>query len=126
MTTLNTQFVAFVDDDAQLCVAFENLLRSAGIASESFPSAEDFLHRARQEAIRCVVLDMGLPQMSGVELLRHLRANGWNLPIICITGQPDTDGRLARQILEAGAQTLLHKPFDAEELIRLLRPHVLP
>jgi DNA-binding response OmpR family regulator len=61
--------------------------------------------------------------MGGLELLRHLRANGWLTPIICITAQPDPDGKLAKQILEAGAQTILYKPFDSEELLDLLQPN---
>jgi FixJ family two-component response regulator len=123
MTTPSAQFVAIVDDDANLCAAFADLLSSAGFAAEMFPSAEEFLQRARQEAIRCLVLDLGLPGMGGLQLLRHLRAKGWSTPIICITAQPDPDGKLAKQILEAGAQTILYKPFDSEELLDLLQPN---
>jgi FixJ family two-component response regulator len=121
MTTPSLQFVALVDDDANLCTAFADLLRSAGLAAEMFPSAEEFLQRTRREAIRCLVLDLGLPGMGGLELLRHLRASGWSTPIVCITAQPDPDGQLAKQILEAGAQTILYKPFDAEKLLHLLQ-----
>jgi FixJ family two-component response regulator len=123
MTTPAPQFVAFVDDDANLCTAFADLLSSAGYAAEMFPSAEEFLQRACREAIRYLVLDLGLPGMGGLQLLRHLRANGWSTPIICITAQPDPDGKLAKQILEAGAQTILYKPFDSEELLDLLQPN---
>ncbi|MDB6156705.1 MAG: two-component system response regulator [Gammaproteobacteria bacterium] len=123
MTTPGPQFVALVDDDANLCAAFADLLSSAGYAAEMFPSAEEFLQRARREAIRYLVLDLGLPGMGGLQLLRHLRANGWSTPIICITAQPDPDGKLAKQILEAGAQTILYKPFDSEELLDLLQPN---
>jgi FixJ family two-component response regulator len=121
MTKRSPQFVAIVDDDENLCAAFADLLRSAGYTAEIFPSAEEFLRRARQESLRCLVLDLGLSGMSGLELLRHLRANGWSMPIVCITAQPDSDGELAKQILEAGAQTILYKPFDSEELLHLLQ-----
>jgi FixJ family two-component response regulator len=121
MTKRSPQFVAIVDDDENLSAAFADLLRSAGFAAEMFPSAEEFLRRARQESLRCLVLDLGLSGMSGLELLRHLRANGWSMPIVCITAQPDSDGELAKQILEAGAQTILYKPFDSEELLHLLQ-----
>jgi FixJ family two-component response regulator len=121
MTTPNPQFVAIVDDDANLCAAFAALLESAGLGAEMFPSAEDFLQRARPATIRCLVLDLGLPGMSGFDLLRHLRAGGWCTPIICITAQPDPDGQLATKILAAGAQTVLYKPFDSEELLNLLQ-----
>jgi FixJ family two-component response regulator len=120
MTTPRPQSVALVDDDENLCAAFADLLMSAGLAAEVFPSAEDFLQRASREAIRCLVLDLGLSGMSGLELLRHLRANGWPTPIICITAQPDPHGKLAKQVIEAGAQTILYKPFDSEELLHLL------
>ena len=121
MTTRSPQFVAIVDDDADLCAAFADLLMSAGFAAQTFPSAEDFLRRARREAIHCLVLDLGLSGMSGLELLRHLRANGWSTPVLCITAQPDPDGKLANEVLEAGAQTILYKPFDSEELLHLLQ-----
>jgi FixJ family two-component response regulator len=121
MTTPNLQFVALVDDNANLCTALADLLSSAGLAAETFPSAEVFLQQACREAIRWLVLDLGLPGRGGLELLRHLRANGWSTPIICITAQPDPDGKLAKQVLEAGAQTILYKPFDSEALLHLLQ-----
>jgi FixJ family two-component response regulator len=121
MTTPIPQFIAIVDDDANLCAAFADLLMSAGFAAEMFPSAEDFLLQASPEAVRCLVLDLGLSGMSGLELLRHLRADGWATRIVCITAQPDPDGNLAKQVIEAGAQTILYKPFDSEELLRLLQ-----
>jgi FixJ family two-component response regulator len=121
MTTPSPQFVAIVDDDENLCAAFADLLMSAGFAAQTFPSAEDFLRRVRREAIHCLVLDLGLSGMSGLELLRHLRANGWPTPVVCITAQPDADGKLANEVLEAGAQTILYKPFDSEELLHLLQ-----
>ena len=122
MTTPPPQGVALVDDDANLCVAFVELLSSAGLACETYPSAEGFLRQACRETIRCLVLDLGLPGMSGLELLRHLRTNGWSIPIVCFTAQPDPDRKLAQQVLEAGAHAVLYKPFDPEELLRLLQP----
>lgn len=121
MTTPSLQFVAIVDDDTDLCFAFADLLMSAGFGVEMFPSAEEFLKRARREEIRHLVLDLGLPGMGGLDLLRYLRASGWTTPIVCITAQPDPDGKLAKQILEVGAQTILYKPFDSEELLHLLQ-----
>ena len=66
MTTPSPQFVAIVDDDENLCAAFADLLMSAGLAAQRFLSAEDFLRRARREAIHCLVLDLGLSGMSGL------------------------------------------------------------
>jgi two-component system response regulator PhoP len=94
---------------------------SAGFAAEMFPSAEDFLRRARRKAIRCVVLDLGLSGMSGLALLRQLRANGWSTPVVFITAQPDPGGKLANEVLEAGARAILYKPFDSEKLLHLLQ-----
>src|SRR5258708_33854100 len=111
MTTPSPQFVAIVDDDANLCAAFTALLGSAGLAAEMFPSAEDFLQRAHRATIRCLVLDLGLPGMSGLDLLRHLRADGWLTPIICVTAQSDPDGQLAKQILAAAPHTVIPKHF---------------
>jgi two-component system response regulator FixJ len=121
MTTTNPQFVAIVDDDANLCAAFAGLMESAGLAAQVFPSAEEFLQRAQRGAIRCLVLDLGLPAMSGLDLLRGLRADGWLAPIICVTAQPDSDGQLAKRVFAAGAQAILYKPFDPEELLQLLQ-----
>jgi FixJ family two-component response regulator len=121
MTTSNPQFVAFVDDDPNLRAAFADLLKSAGLAAETFASAEEFLQQACREAVRWLVLDLGLPGMGGLELLRHLRANGWSTAIVCITAMSDPDGTLEKQVLEAGAQTIFYKPFDSEELLRLLQ-----
>jgi FixJ family two-component response regulator len=121
MTTPSPQFVAIVDDDANLCAAVADLLMSAGFAAEMFPSAEDFLRRARRKAIRCVILDLGLSGMSGLALLRQLRANGWSTPVVCITAQPDPGGKLANEVLEAGARAILYKPFDSEKLLHLLQ-----
>jgi FixJ family two-component response regulator len=121
MTTPSPQFVAIVDDDANLCAAFADLLMSAGFAAEMFPSAEDFLRRARRKAIRCVVLDLGLSGMSGLALLRQMRATGWSTPVVCITAQPDPGGKLANEVLQAGARAILYKPFDSEKLLHLLQ-----
>ena len=120
MTTSTARVVALVDDDAELSTAIANLLRSAGIDVATFTSAEEFLKSADKEAIRCLVLDLGLPSMGGTELLRQLRAGGWSVPIVCITGQPDPGGRLAALVLQAGALTILYKPFDSEQLLQLL------
>jgi FixJ family two-component response regulator len=121
MTTPSPQFVALVDDDANLRAAFAELLSSAGLAAETFPSAEEFLQQACREEVRWLVLDLGLPGMGGLELLRHLRANGWSTPIVCITAMPDPEGKLAKRVLAAGAQTIFYKPFDSEEMLRLLQ-----
>ena len=121
MTTPPAPIVALVDDDASLAIAIANLLRSAGFDVVTFASAEQFLESAHRESIRCAILDLGLPGMDGLELLMQLRASGWDIPIVCTTGQPDPDGRLAKRALQAGARSILYKPFDSEALFSLLQ-----
>jgi FixJ family two-component response regulator len=121
MTTSTARVVALVDDDADVRIAIADLLRSAGFEAETFASAEQFLELAHREAICGLVLDLGLPGMGGAALLRQLRASGWRIPIICITGQSDPSGKLAQQVLQAGAQAILYKPFDSEQLLQVLQ-----
>jgi FixJ family two-component response regulator len=121
MTTSTARVISLVDDDADLCIAIANLLRSAGFVAETFASAEQFLELAHRESICCLVLDLGLPGMGGAALLRQLRASGWCIPIVCITGQSDPSGNLAEQVLRAGARTILYKPFVSEELLQVLQ-----
>src|ERR1700688_1657407 len=78
-------FVSIVDDDPGICVALKSLMRSAGLAAEAFSSAEDFLESGRLAQTACLVLDMQLPKMSGLELQRRLAAAGASVPIIFIT-----------------------------------------
>jgi FixJ family two-component response regulator len=115
------RIVALVDDDVELCIALATLMRSAGFEVETFASAEQFLESGRRESIRCLVLDLGLPGMGGLELLGQLSASSWRTPIVCITGQPELDGKLAEQVLQAGARAILYKPFDSEALLKALQ-----
>jgi FixJ family two-component response regulator len=126
MTTSTARVVALVDDDAALCTAIANLLRSAGIDIAIFSTAEQFLKSVQRERISCLVLDLGLPGMGGEELLRQVRASGWSVPIVCITGQPDRRDELCGEVLRAGARTILYKPFDAEELLQILQSEDVP
>ncbi len=121
LDNFHARVVALVDDDAGLCNAIANLLRSAGFEAATFTSAEQFTELAHRESICCLVLDLGLPGIGGQELLEQLRASDWRIPIVCTTGRREPDGKLAEQVLHAGARTLLYKPFDSEELLQILR-----
>lgn len=117
-----TQFiVAIIDDNDSLRTAIASLLRSEGYAVESFSSAENFLKYSAWAQIRCLVLDVRLPGMSGLDLLRSLAARGSSIPTICITAQRDPDGRIRGHALRVGALDLLYKPFDVEELLSAVR-----
>jgi len=117
-------FAAIVDDDAGVREAIENLLNSVGIKSRAFASAEAYLRASDTAAVCCLILDMRLPGMSGLELQRRLRAQGRGAATIFVTGELDCDDRLRVQMEEAGALAILSKPFDAEELTRLVRTAV--
>ena len=117
-------FVAIVDDDASVREGIENLLNSVGIKSRTFASAEEYLRASDTAAVCCLILDVRLPGMSGLELQRRLRAQGQGAATIFVTGEVDCDGRLCVQMEEAGALAILRKPFDAEELTRLVRTAV--
>ncbi len=95
-----------------------SLLRSLGLAVYTFSSAEDFLQSPRLNDTSCLITDVQMPGMSGIELQRHLIANGQRLPTIFITAYPEE--RLRARATEAGAIGYLTKPFDDETLIRCI------
>ena len=92
-------FVSIVDDDRGIRLALEALMRSAGLAAETFASAEDFLESGKLDQTACLVLDVQLPKMSGLELQRHLAAIGACVPFApVLIFQPTPDPWSARQI----------------------------
>lgn len=110
---------AVVDDDASLRRSVCNLLRSRGFPTEAFPSAEEFLSSPRREIVGCLVLDLRMSGMSGLDLLRHLRAAEVQIPVVILTAQGDEGTR--QRCLEAGAAAFLVKPFRAEMLLAEIR-----
>ena len=114
-------FIAIVDDEAALREAIEGLVRSAGFRAEGFASAEDFLQSTCGDRAGCLILDVRLPGMSGLELQQHLARTGYHIPIAFITAQEDSGGHMRAQALRAGAVAFLHKPFDDEDLLRAVR-----
>ena len=113
--------VAILDDEAGLREALKSLLRSAGYTIRGYASAEDFLQAGRLEEIGCLVLDVRLQGMSGIELHRQLLASNVHVPIVFLTAQEDLHGRLRSQALSFGAVALLYKPFSDEELLRAVQ-----
>jgi FixJ family two-component response regulator len=114
--------VAIVDDDVAIQRALARLLSTAGWQAITFTSAEAFLQTDLQTAPDCLVLDVWLPGMTGVELLEHLAVTGSTLPAVLITGRDDLQMRMrARQ---ARAAAYLLKPLDGPELLQALQEAV--
>ena len=110
---------AIVDDDITIQRALGRLLYSAGWHAVTFSSAEAFLQTGRQPSPDCLVLDVWLPGITGVELLEHLVATGSTLPAVMITGRDDLQMRM--RAMQAGAAAYLLKPLDGLELLQVLQ-----
>jgi FixJ family two-component response regulator len=118
MTGYSDSLVYVVDDNRAVRDSLVSLLTSNGIAVRSFAGAKDFLTRRAQAARGCLVLDLYMPELSGLELLRLLRARGNRIPVIAISGRRDAvlDAALERESVLA----ILSKPFDDQELLDLI------
>lgn len=110
--------VFIVDDDTSICEGLCNLLESVGIAAEHFPSAEDFLQQWSEEMAGCLILDVRLPGMTGVEFQEKMRQSGIPIPIIFMTAHGDIP--MVRKVMKAGALEFLTKPFDTQELLNAI------
>ena len=107
--------ISVIDDDDSVRAATNNLLRSRGYIVHTFASAEAFLQSPHLRGTSCVIADVQMSVMSGLDLLTHMRASGYDTPFIFITAFPD-DGVRARAV-QAGAVCFLAKPFAAPSLI---------
>src|ERR1700686_1138681 len=107
--------ISVIDDDASVRAATDNLLSSHGYMVHTFASAEEFLQSARLDDSSCVIADVQMPAMSGLDLLTHMRAQGYAVPFIFITAFPEESGRA--RALKAGAIGFLAKPFAEPALI---------
>ena len=114
-----TRLVSIVDDDESLRRSVKNLLTSVGFQVETFASAEAFLESAHRADTRCVVLDLRMPGMSGLDLLMHLAVTGSPIPVVILTAHNDDEAR--RRMLQAGAVAFLGKPFHGEALLGAVR-----
>ena len=110
--------ISIIDDDASVRVATHRLVRSLGYSAHTFASADEFLQSSQLNDTSCVVADVQMPGMSGIELHNFLQTQGRQLPIIFITAFPEESVRA--RALEAGAVGFLSKPFDARTLIKCL------
>jgi FixJ family two-component response regulator len=107
--------ISVIDDDASVRAATDNLLSSHGYLVQTFASAEEFLQVARLDDLSCIVADVQMPGISGLDLLTHMRTQGYTVPFIFITAFPDDSVRA--RALKAGAICLLAKPFAGPVLI---------
>jgi FixJ family two-component response regulator len=110
--------ISVIDDDASIRAGLDNLVRSLGYVVCTFDSAEAFLQSAELDDVWCVIADVRMPTMSGVQLQSHLRRRGCRLPFLFITAVPTEKTR--KQALDDGAICFLTKPFDEETLIGCL------
>jgi FixJ family two-component response regulator len=111
--------VAIVDDDDLMRAALQGLLKSAGLAAQSFASAEEFLRSGHQHDAACLITDIRMPGASGLELQARLNADHCRIPTIFITAHGDANMQV--QAMRAGAMEFLTKPFDDEVLLGSVR-----
>ncbi len=116
--------ITVIDDDASVRRALQRLLRSAGFMVVTFATAREFLDADHWARTACLVLDIHLPGMSGVELQEHLAVSGVPIPIVCITAHDDVSTR--ERVHRAGAVAYLRKPFDQGTLIEAISRAIGP
>src|SRR6476659_9408799 len=113
------RLVAVIEDDESYRVAVQRLLKSAGLSVQSFGSAEAFLNSGQQHETGCLISDIRMPGMSGLELQSKLNSDHCPIPTIFITAHGDEKMRM--QAMRGGAVKFLAKPFDGETLLEAVR-----
>jgi FixJ family two-component response regulator len=111
--------VFVIDDDASVRKSLSRLLGSLGFDAETFASAEQFLKRDHYDGVGCIVLDVRMPGLSGMDLQEELNKADYHMPIIFITGHGDIP--MSVEAMKKGAVDFLTKPFDDEELLEAVR-----
>jgi FixJ family two-component response regulator len=114
-----SELVAILDDDDSMRSALQGLLEADGLSAQAFASSEEFLNSGQQHQIACLIADIRMPGMSGLELQARLNAERCRIPIIFITAHGDEKMRM--QALRAGAVEFLAKPFEDEALLASVR-----
>ena len=118
-TQTNPGLVAILDDDELMRSALQGLLKTVELPAQSFASAEEFLNSGQHHQIACLIADIRMPGMSGLELQAKLNAERCKIPIIFITAHGDEKMRM--QALRAGAVEFMAKPFNDEALLESVR-----
>jgi len=114
--------ISIVDDDQSFRDSMRRLVKSLGYSAAAFASAAEFLASPRFAVTECLVADIHMPEMSGVELYRHLVETGRRMPTILVTAYPDD--RVQEQMLSEGVRCYLRKPLEEAVLIDCLRSAV--
>ena len=117
MLKRSTVFV--VDDDASVCTALGRLMKSAGLNVKTFTSAKDFLSEGCHQSPGCLLLDVRMPDLGGLELQRIMIEAGSQMPVIFMSAHEDAQDR--RRAMRAGAAAFLQKPFDDDVLVGKVR-----
>lgn len=116
---MTSGLISIVDDDESIRRTTTLLVESFGLRAAAFESAESFLQSGRQHGTSCLILDVRMPRMNGLQLQSELAAAGCSIPIIFITAYDDKESR--RRAMQAGAVAFLGKPFSDEQLLQTLR-----
>lgn len=119
MTDTNVAMVFIVDDDPQVRASIQGLLKSAGLRSESFETAEQFLRRQPPDGPSCLIVDVSLPGISGLDFQQQLKQAGLHIPIVFITAHGDIP--MTVKAMKSGAIEFLTKPFEDEDLLRAVQ-----
>src|SRR6202451_3646960 len=120
MASFAIQFVVGVDDDFRVRESIESLVESAGFAPVVFSSAEEFLQSGRLAEATCLITDVRMPGMDGIELQRRIRIEHSTLPVVFITAQ-NGSAEIRHKALDDGAVEFLYKPFNPADLIELIK-----
>jgi FixJ family two-component response regulator len=113
-----TPVISIVDDDEAVRLALRSLVRSLGYVSNVFASAEEFLQSSHRDETSCLISDIQMPGMNGIELQNRLKILDCSTPVIFVTAFPDERNRA--RALEAGAIGFLEKPFEGRAMIKLI------
>jgi FixJ family two-component response regulator len=114
-----SKLTAIIDDDESICDSLEDLMESAGLEARCFGSAEEFLESGLHRQAACLITDILMPKMSGLQLQARLKQEECDIPIIFITAHGDA--RMRIQAMREGAVEFLAKPFDHQLLLKTVR-----
>lgn len=118
------RLIAIVDDDPLVRESIDSLVRSEGLATAMFAGGRQLLAFERSDEVGCVVTDLNMPGMTGLELQRRIAQQGWQVPIIFMTAFPTPEAEA--QALAAGAMMFLTKPVDPDELLDAIARAIAP
>jgi FixJ family two-component response regulator len=121
---VNSAVISIIDDDLATRSALAALMRAKGFSAKAYESAEDFLHSGGQDDSRCIITDIHMSGMSGIDLKERLNEGHCTVPVIMITAR--VEDRLHERARDVGAFCLLRKPFKAEALIACIEKALTP